>query len=45
MDCVRHGLLRSNFVPPRPIRELRKLTRYRRKLVENQSAKRNPPSY
>ena len=29
-----NGLLRSSFVPPKPIRELRDLTRYRRKLVE-----------
>jgi Transposase len=36
-----HGLLRSSFVPPKPIRELRDLTRYRRKLVESQSAERN----
>jgi transposase len=25
-----HGLLRSSFVPPKPSRELRDLTRYRR---------------
>jgi transposase len=36
-----HGLLRSSFVPPKAIRELRDLTRYRRKLVESQSAERN----
>src|SRR5215813_4193861 len=36
-----HGLLRSSFVPPKPIRELRDLTRYRRKLVESQVAERN----
>ena len=36
-----HGLLRSSFVPPQPIRELRDLTRYRRKLVESQAAERN----
>src|SRR6266550_1587140 len=36
-----HGLLRSSFVPPQPIRELRELTRYRRKLVESRSAERN----
>src|SRR5260370_36560211 len=36
-----HGLLRPSFVPPQPIRELRDLTRYRRKLVESQSAERN----
>jgi transposase len=36
-----HGLLRSSFVPPQPIRELRDLTRYRRKLVEAQAGERN----
>jgi transposase len=40
-DLLCHGLLRSSFVPPQPIRELRELTRYRRKLVESQSAERN----
>lgn len=40
-DLLCHGLLRSSFVPPAPIRELRDLTRYRRKLVESRSAERN----
>src|SRR3984893_14413067 len=40
-DLLCHGLLRSSFVPPKAIRELRDLTRYRRKLVESQSAERN----
>lgn len=40
-DLLCHGLLRSSFVPPKPIRELRDLLRYRRKLVESQSAERN----
>lgn len=40
-DLLCHGLLRSSFVPPQPIRELRDLLRYRRKLVESQSAERN----
>jgi transposase len=40
-DLLCHGLLRSSFVPPQPIRELRDLTRYRRKLVESRSAERN----
>jgi transposase len=40
-DLLCHGLLRPSFVPPQPIRELRDLTRYRRKLVESQSAERN----
>ena len=40
-DLLCHGLLRPSFVPPKPIRELRDLTRYRRKLVEAQAAERN----
>ena len=40
-DLICHGLLRSSFVPPKPIRELRDLMRYRRKLVESQAAERN----
>lgn len=39
-ELVRHGLVRGSFVPPRPIRELRDLTRYRRTLVENQGSER-----
>jgi transposase len=40
-DLLCHGLLRSSFVPPKPIRELRDLTRYRRKLVESQATEPN----
>jgi hypothetical protein len=40
-DLVRHGLIAKSFVPARPLRELRELLRYRRKLVESQSAERN----
>lgn len=40
-DLLCHGLLRSSFVPPKPIRELRDLTRYRRKLVESQAGERH----
>src|ERR1700693_720564 len=40
-DLLCHGLLRQSFVPPKPIRELRELTRYRRKLVESRSAERD----
>jgi len=39
-NLVRHGLVRGSFVPPKPIRELRDLTRYRRTLVENQGSER-----
>jgi transposase len=33
-DLLQHGLLRSSFVPPTPIRELRDLTRYRASLAQ-----------
>ena len=32
-QLVEHGLVRPSFVPPRPIRELRELTRYRKALI------------
>jgi len=32
-DLLAHGLLRASFVPPRPVQELRDLTRYRVKLM------------
>ncbi len=35
---LRHGLIRPNFIPPKPVRELRELTRYRRKLVQTTTA-------
>jgi len=38
---LRHGLMRASFVPPRDIRELRDLTRYRKKLLANGAAERN----
>ena len=40
-DLVRHGLIAKSFVPPKPLRELRELLRYRRKLTESQAAERN----
>lgn len=40
-DLLLHGLLKASFVPPKPIRELRDLTRYRRKLMESRSTERN----
>lgn len=33
-DLLRHGLIAASFVPDRDDRELRELTRYRRKLIE-----------
>ena len=40
-DLVRHGLIAKSFVPPQPLREMRELLRYRRKLTESQAAERN----
>ena len=37
-DLLRHGLLRASFVPDRPQRELRELTRYRTALVRERAA-------
>jgi transposase len=34
-NLLRHGLLRGSFIPPRPLRELRDLTRYRSELVHD----------
>jgi transposase len=36
-DLLRHGLLRASFIPPRPIRDLRDLTRYRTTLVRQRA--------
>lgn len=36
-QLVEHGLVRPSFVPPREIRELRDLTRYRKALIEERT--------
>jgi transposase len=36
-QLVEHGLVRPSFVPPKPIRELRDLTRYRRSQIEERT--------
>ena len=36
-ELLQHGLLRASFIPDRPQRELRELTRYRRSLVQERS--------
>ena len=40
-DLLRHGLGRASVVPPRDLRNLRDLTRYRTKLLGNGAAERN----
>jgi len=37
-DLLQHGLLRSSFVPPPEIQDLRELTRYRTQLTQERSA-------
>jgi transposase len=36
-DLLVHGLLTASFVPPKEIRELRDLTRYRKKLIQQRA--------
>lgn len=40
-ELARCGLLRASFIPPRDLRELRLLTRYRRKLVGTLAGQKN----
>jgi transposase len=40
-ELLRYGLIKGSFIPPRPIRELRDLTRYRRKLIQLRSSELN----
>jgi transposase len=40
-DLLRHGLLRPSFIPTRPERELRELTRYRTSLIRERGAEVN----
>jgi transposase len=40
-DLLRHGLLRASFIPDRPQRELRELTRYRTSLIRERTAEVN----
>ena len=40
-DLLRHGLLRASFIPPQPQRDLRDLTRYRTKLVQERARQAN----
>src|SRR4030067_3815413 len=40
-QVLRHGLIKGSFIPPRAIRELRDLTRYRQKLIEQKSSELN----
>ncbi|WP_245747364.1 IS110 family RNA-guided transposase [Anaerobacillus alkalidiazotrophicus] len=40
-QLLRCGLIESTFVPPEDIRDLRDLTRYRKKLIHNRTSERN----
>ena len=41
-QLVEHGLVRASFVPPKSIRELRDLTRYRKAQIEERSREVQP---
>jgi Transposase len=46
-DLLRHSLLKASFLPPKPVRELRDLMRYRKTIVQErahagQSAAKSP---
>src|SRR5437764_9654830 len=36
-DLLRHGLLKASFIPPKPVRELRDLMRYRKTLMQERA--------
>lgn len=38
---LRHGLIRASFIPPRPVRELRDLTRRRKQVLSDACSERN----
>jgi transposase len=40
-QLLRHGLIKGSFIPPKPVRQLRDLTRYRQKLVQQRAAELN----
>jgi len=40
-QLLRHGLIKGSFIPPQPIRQLRDLTRYRQKLIQQKSSELN----
>jgi transposase len=40
-DLHKHGLVRNSFIPPKQIREIRDLMRYRYKLTNNASSEKN----
>jgi transposase len=40
-DLLRHGLIKKSFVPPKDLRQLRELLRYRRSLKQAETAERN----
>jgi len=40
-ELLEHGLLRGSFIPPQAIRDLRDMTRYRRRLIQEHSSEVN----
>ena len=43
-QLVEHGLVRTSFVPPRPLRELRDLVRYRKARIQDPGARTRSPT-
>ncbi|MDI6895049.1 MAG: transposase [Bacillota bacterium] len=37
-DLLRHGLIRGSFIPPKPIRDLREVVRYRKALIRERAS-------
>ncbi|HET8842999.1 MAG TPA: IS110 family transposase [Ktedonobacteraceae bacterium] len=40
-ELLRHGLLKASFIPPKPIRDLRELVRYRKALMKERTQEAN----
>lgn len=40
-DLLRHGLIRGSFIPPKPIRDLRDVVRYRKALIRERASEIN----
>jgi len=40
-DLLRHGLIRGSFIPPKPVRDLRDVVRYRKALIRERASEIN----
>jgi transposase len=41
VQLLRYGLIKASFIPPKPVRELRDLSRYREKIIKKRSSELN----